>query len=267
LTIASIAEEVARLYALRDRMEVGEWTENKLGIVDSDEPLIPFDHHVKQADRHIDALEAVLLQLEPASPDEALSLLLVASTLFDGWASDAYDGREISPRAENEELTIEYALAAVVRRLHREGARSPLMDQHFAHHRLEGPAEQAEAALARAAELEERLEARSAADRSVIAAEMEASRSPAPRATAEAAPAQPVPAPDANAAVFDELHEDALAVELAFDSVLAKLGKRADLADLHAEAWGATQVLDRLIDKLACLVHETRTEPSAGPSG
>jgi hypothetical protein len=43
--------------------------------------------------------------------------------------------------------------------------------------------------------------------------------------------------------------------------------RRADLADLHAEAWGATQVLDRLIDKLACLVHETRTEPSAGPSG
>jgi hypothetical protein len=148
LTVASIAEEVARLYALYDRMEAGEWAEGNLGIASTTEPLVDFDARRKLADRRIHALEAVLLQLKPTNVDEALWLLLVTSTLFSGWSGDAYEGREVPPRAENEALTIEHALASVARFLHRDGARSPLIRDHFVEGQLAPAAEQVDAALA-----------------------------------------------------------------------------------------------------------------------
>jgi hypothetical protein len=89
-TISGVAEEIARLWADHAVLDAGETRRVKLLEADPEARCASFEHLKDTAHAHLRVLEQVVMQLEPQSDDELLSLLLLVEDLFQSWAADAY---------------------------------------------------------------------------------------------------------------------------------------------------------------------------------
>jgi hypothetical protein len=150
-TLTSTAEEIAALYVLRDAMERGLWAQNKRP---EEKPWVDFEGHRDAADARISILQDLVLELEPQSVDDALSLVLQTSEAFDTFATNHTEEAPADSSVTTEWQALTRAFTAVARWLHRSGARSPLVKTHFREDRLATPpSDQIATALAREREL------------------------------------------------------------------------------------------------------------------
>jgi hypothetical protein len=158
-TISSIAAELPGLYDLREAMGTGETFQDKREEALHGTPSRPKAHNFEmlqdRAHVQVEALESLMLLLEPENADEALSLLLLTDSAFEAFAAEAYDEQELSAAEEALWNKVTRAHHALVRRLHRRGAVSPLSKDHFTEGNLVPPSERTAAALEAAKELKE----------------------------------------------------------------------------------------------------------------
>ena len=159
-TISGIAAELPRLYEIRSAMGDSERDQNEReaalhGTPPSSRPKFHnFETLGDRAQVQVQALESLIFLLEPGNADEALSLLLLVDSAFHDFAGEAYGGeRSLPDDAEAQWNTITRALHALVRWLHRGGAVSPLIDEHFTGGNLVPPSVQTAEALVAAEEL------------------------------------------------------------------------------------------------------------------
>ena len=137
VTISGIAEKLARLYDLREQMGRGDWQQSQRLRADISEgksdgmSIAPFEILRDRANAEAQVLEALLLQQDPRNQDEALALVCLIDTYFQGWAGQAYLERELPKEQEAgwDQLTL--ALAALARWLSRSDAISPIRSSHF----------------------------------------------------------------------------------------------------------------------------------------
>ena len=90
----------------------------------------------------VKALESLIFLLEPENADEALSLLLLTDSAFHEFAGEAYGERDLPADEEALWNAVTRALQALVRWLHRTGAVSPLLKEHFTDNDLVPPPKQ-----------------------------------------------------------------------------------------------------------------------------
>jgi hypothetical protein len=158
-TISAIAADLPALYDLREAMGGGETfqdqREDGLHGVPADErpKRYAFEILKDQAHARVQALEALMFLLEPQSADEALSMLLLGDSAFEAFAAEAYGTQELPEAEEALWRNITRMHHALVRWLHRSGAGSPLLKEHFHESYLEAPSEQTAEALIAAKEL------------------------------------------------------------------------------------------------------------------
>ena len=158
-TIGGIAAELPRLYDLRSAMKDSEHRQNEReaalhGTPPSSRPEFhAFETLKDRADVQVKALEALIFLLEPENADDALSLLLLIDSAFHEFAGEAYGERPLPADQEALWNTVTRALHALVRWLHRDGAVSPLLREHFTDGNLVPPARQTAEAMVAAAEL------------------------------------------------------------------------------------------------------------------
>jgi len=159
-TISGIAAELPNLYNLREAMSGGDCRQTLRedglhGTPPSSRPKFhAFEILKDRAHAQAEAMESLMFLLEPQSADEALSMLLLADSAFEAFAAEAY-GKQCLPAAE-EALwkNVTRAHHALVRWLHRNGAASPLLGEHFSENDLQPPSERSAEAPVAAKELE-----------------------------------------------------------------------------------------------------------------
>jgi hypothetical protein len=131
-TISGVAEEIARLWDDYDVLDKGETRQDKLLEANRDMPHVRgFERLKDTAHAHLRVLEQVLLQLEPQTNDEMLSLPLLTEDLFQSWAGEAYASQELTTQAESEWDAMTCAFSAMTRWLLHNGAKSPLTKTYF----------------------------------------------------------------------------------------------------------------------------------------
>lgn len=117
---------------------------------------VHFDHYEEAANHRHGIMEQAILNLEPQSIDDVLSLLLITDDAFDSFASNHSD-HQSNPGTEREWEVIERAMHAMIRWLvHNGGARSPLLEKYSVPDRLAPLPEQMATVLERARELSDR---------------------------------------------------------------------------------------------------------------
>jgi hypothetical protein len=137
VTISGIAEKLASLYDLREQMGRGDWQQSqRLRAIlsegkDDGKPIAPFEIQKDRANAEALLLEALLLQQDPRNQDEALALVCLIDTYFQGWAGEAYLERNLPKEQEAMWDQLTFALAALARWLCRSGATSPIRSSHF----------------------------------------------------------------------------------------------------------------------------------------
>jgi hypothetical protein len=160
-TIGAIAAELPALYNLREAMSSGETLQDQRedglhGVRASERPKFhPFEFLKDGTHARAEALESTCFHLEPQSADEALSLLLLADSAFEAFAGGAYSDQGLHETEKALWRNVTRAHHALVRWLHRSGAVSPLLADHFNTADLTPLADRIAEALAAAGELEE----------------------------------------------------------------------------------------------------------------
>jgi hypothetical protein len=158
-TISAIAADLPALYDLREAMGSGETFQDQRedefhGVpVDERPPTHAFEILKDRAHAQVEALESICFLLEPQSANEAMSLLLLADSAFEAFAGEAYSNQDLPEAEEALWRNVTRAHHALVRWLHRSGAASPLLKDHFTAGSLIPPSEQTAAALEAAKEL------------------------------------------------------------------------------------------------------------------
>jgi hypothetical protein len=158
-TITGIAAELPALYDLREAMSDGDCRQTLRedglhGVPVASRPkLHAFEILKDQAHAQAEAMESLMFLLEPQSADEALSMLLLADSAFQAFAGEAYGNQELPAAEEELWKNVTRALHALVRWLHRTGAASPLLAEHFNENNLQSPSERSAEALVAAKEL------------------------------------------------------------------------------------------------------------------
>jgi hypothetical protein len=158
-TISAIAAELPALYDLREAMGSGETFQdqredaNHGAPVDERPKCHPFEVLKDRAHAQVEAMESLIFLLEPQSADEALSLLLLADSAFEAFAEEAYGVQDLPAAEEEVWRNITRAHHALARWLHRSGAGSPLVRDHFGDSDLTPPSEQIAEAMVAAKEL------------------------------------------------------------------------------------------------------------------
>jgi hypothetical protein len=159
-TVSSIAAELPRLYDLREAMGDGDTRQTQredtyYGTPPSSRPKYhAFEILKDRAHAQAQAMESLMFLLEPQSADEALSMLLLADSAFEMFAGEAYGKQDLPAAEEALWNNVTRAHHALVRWLHRSGAASPLLAEHFNKNDLEPPSERTAEALVAAKELE-----------------------------------------------------------------------------------------------------------------
>ena len=158
-TISGIAAELPALYDIREAMGSGETHQNQRedtlhGVPPSSRPKFhAFEILKDRAHAQAEALESLTFLLEPQNANEVLSLTLLADSAFQAFAGEAYGERELPHGEEALWNNVTRALHALVRWLHRNGAVSPLLKEHFNENDLVPPSERTAEAMVAAKEL------------------------------------------------------------------------------------------------------------------
>jgi hypothetical protein len=158
-TISGIAAELPRLYDLREAMGDGDTRQTQredtyYGKPVSERPKYhAFEILKDRAHAQTEAMESLMFLLEPQGADEALSMLLLADSAFEAFAGEAYGNQNLPAAEEALWKNVTRAHHALVRWLHRNGAVSPLLAEHFNESDLQSPSERSAEALVAAKEL------------------------------------------------------------------------------------------------------------------
>jgi hypothetical protein len=134
--IAALAEELADLNRLYNIMDAGETLTGRTlrkdteQNINSDAGIIDAHSRFKQIGRHtfakVEALQQLIVELEPTTANETLSLALLFTEVLDGFISDHTDTDAPAVQADSDQL--ERIVRSIIRGLIRGcGASSPLL--------------------------------------------------------------------------------------------------------------------------------------------